>query len=208
MLDMAEGTAETAGVTLESVLLQARDVGAALVDEASERDADLLVLGLATGRKFGGDFAIGPDDPVRPEERALRSLGRARADARRSNAVKTVIVGCGRVGAVLPTSFDRARPRGDHHRHSRPRPSTACPDSFGGDAVRGDGTDEDTLRRAGAERRRPLHGDDRGRQPQRHGRPAGGRGARRRAGDRQDQRPAAGRGLRRARASRRSAGRT
>ena len=33
----------------------------------------------------------------------------------------------------------------------RPRPSTGCPAPIRGTAVRGDGTDEDTLRRAGAE---------------------------------------------------------
>ena len=33
---------------------------------------------------------------------------------------------------------------------SRP-PSTACPPTFGGQAIRGDGTDEDVLRRAGAD---------------------------------------------------------
>jgi len=58
ILDLAEGAAESAGVPLESVLLQARNVGAALVDEALERDADLLVVGLAYRTKFGGDFAI------------------------------------------------------------------------------------------------------------------------------------------------------
>jgi nucleotide-binding universal stress UspA family protein len=63
VLDLAEGTAEEAGVKLESVLLQARDVGAALVDEALERDADLLVVGLAYRTKFGGDFAIGRTIP-------------------------------------------------------------------------------------------------------------------------------------------------
>ncbi len=63
VLDMAEGTAEAAGVKLESVLLQARDVGAALVDEAVERDADVLVVGLAYRTKFGGDFAIGRTIP-------------------------------------------------------------------------------------------------------------------------------------------------
>ena len=63
VLDMAEGTAEAAGVKLESVLLQARDVGAALVDEALERDADVLVVGLAYRTKFGGDFAIGRTIP-------------------------------------------------------------------------------------------------------------------------------------------------
>ena len=63
VLDLAEATAEDAGVQLESVLLQARDVGAALVDEAVERDADLLVVGLAYRTKFGGDFAIGRTIP-------------------------------------------------------------------------------------------------------------------------------------------------
>lgn len=63
ILDLAEGTAEAAGVDLESVLLQARDVGAALVDEAIEREADLLVVGLAYRTKFGGDFAMGQTIP-------------------------------------------------------------------------------------------------------------------------------------------------
>ena len=40
---MAEAQAEAPGIRLEAVLVQARDVGAALVDEAVERDADLLV---------------------------------------------------------------------------------------------------------------------------------------------------------------------
>jgi nucleotide-binding universal stress UspA family protein len=63
VLDLAEATAEGVGVKLESVLLQARDVGAALVDEAVEREADLLVVGLAYRTKFGGDFAIGRTIP-------------------------------------------------------------------------------------------------------------------------------------------------
>ena len=63
VLDVAEATAEAAGVTIESVLLQARDVGAALVDEAVEREADLLVVGLAYRTKFGGDFAVGRTIP-------------------------------------------------------------------------------------------------------------------------------------------------
>jgi nucleotide-binding universal stress UspA family protein len=63
VLDMAEEQADHAGVKLESVLLQARDVGAALVDEAVEREADLLVLGLPYRKRFGGDFAIGRTVP-------------------------------------------------------------------------------------------------------------------------------------------------
>jgi nucleotide-binding universal stress UspA family protein len=63
VLDIVEGTAEHEHVRLETVLLQARDVGAAIVDEASERGADLLVLGLPYKKRFGGDFAIGRTVP-------------------------------------------------------------------------------------------------------------------------------------------------
>ncbi len=63
VLDLAEGHAEHLHATVEAVLVQARDVGAALVDEAVERDADLLVLGLPYRKRFGGDFAIGRTVP-------------------------------------------------------------------------------------------------------------------------------------------------
>lgn len=59
VLDTAEAMAEQAHVNIESVLVQARDVGAAIVDEAAARNADLLILGLAYRTKFGGEFAIG-----------------------------------------------------------------------------------------------------------------------------------------------------
>jgi trk system potassium uptake protein TrkA len=64
--------------------------------------------------------------------------------------MRTVIVGCGRVGAMLAVMLDD----GGHH-VSILDISTAAfdrlPSSFKGNASRGDGTDEDTLRRAGAE---------------------------------------------------------
>jgi nucleotide-binding universal stress UspA family protein len=63
VLDSAETVAEESKVRLEPVLLQARDVGAALVDEAVERDADLLVLGVPFRTRFGGEFAIGRTIP-------------------------------------------------------------------------------------------------------------------------------------------------
>lgn len=63
VLDMAEGAAEHFRYRIEPVLLQARDVGAALVDEASERGADLLMLSLPYRKRFGGDFAIGRTIP-------------------------------------------------------------------------------------------------------------------------------------------------
>ena len=64
--------------------------------------------------------------------------------------MKTVIVGCGRVGSVLADSFDRAG-----HQvivlDIETKAFDRLPSTFRGNAVRGDGTDEDTLRRAGAE---------------------------------------------------------
>ena len=64
--------------------------------------------------------------------------------------MKTVIVGCGRVGSVLADAFDRA----GNQVIILDLQTTAfdrLPSTFRGAAVRGDGTDEDTLRRAGAE---------------------------------------------------------
>ncbi len=64
--------------------------------------------------------------------------------------MKTVIVGCGRVGAVVAEAFDRA----GHEVVIIDRSTTAfdkLDGSFRGTAIRGDGTDEDVLRRAGAE---------------------------------------------------------
>jgi nucleotide-binding universal stress UspA family protein len=63
VLDAAEEIAEESKVTLEPVLLQARDVGAAIVDETVERGADLLVVGLPYRKRFGGEFAIGRTIP-------------------------------------------------------------------------------------------------------------------------------------------------
>jgi nucleotide-binding universal stress UspA family protein len=63
VLDRAESVAEDNKARLTPVLLQARDVGAALVDEASERNADLLVVGMPYRKRFGGEFAIGRTIP-------------------------------------------------------------------------------------------------------------------------------------------------
>ena len=64
--------------------------------------------------------------------------------------MKAIIVGCGRVGASLAETLDAAG-----HQvvilDVSTRAFDRLPSSFGGDAIRGDGTDEDTLRRAGAE---------------------------------------------------------
>ena len=63
VLDIAESIAEDYKMKLEPVLLQARDVAAAIVDETIERDADLLVVGLPYRKRFGGEFAIGRTIP-------------------------------------------------------------------------------------------------------------------------------------------------
>jgi trk system potassium uptake protein TrkA len=64
--------------------------------------------------------------------------------------VKIVIVGCGRVGAELATGFDAT----GHDVVILDLSTQAfdrLPSSFAGSAVRGDGTDEDILRRAGTQ---------------------------------------------------------
>lgn len=64
--------------------------------------------------------------------------------------MKIVIVGCGRVGAALAEAYDAAG-------HAvvvldvSTRAFDRLPGEFRGSAIRGDGTDEDTLLRAGAE---------------------------------------------------------
>lgn len=63
VLDIAEANAERVGLRLEPVLLKARNVGAAIVDEAAAQEADLLVLGLPFRKRFGGDFVIGTTVP-------------------------------------------------------------------------------------------------------------------------------------------------
>ena len=64
--------------------------------------------------------------------------------------MKIVIVGCGRVGAALAESYDRA----GHEviiLDTKTDAFDRLASSFGGRAIRGDGTDKDVLRRAGAE---------------------------------------------------------
>lgn len=63
--------------------------------------------------------------------------------------MKIVIVGCGRVGASAADHYDRA----GHTVIIVDNVTSAfdrLPSTFGGDAIRGDGTDEDVLRKAGA----------------------------------------------------------
>lgn len=64
--------------------------------------------------------------------------------------MNAVIVGCGRVGAGLADQLDRAGWT-VLILDTRAGAFDRLPSSFGGTALRGDGTDEDVLRRAGAE---------------------------------------------------------
>src|SRR5664279_1881939 len=64
--------------------------------------------------------------------------------------MKVVIVGCGRVGSTLAENLDA-----EGHEviilDIRTSAFDRLPEAFKGSAVRGDGTDEEVLRRAGAE---------------------------------------------------------
>jgi len=64
--------------------------------------------------------------------------------------MRVIIIGCGRVGARVAAELDA---RGEHVTiiDINPRAFTRLPASFGGESVRGNGTDEDIMRSAGAE---------------------------------------------------------
>lgn len=58
VLDRAEQCAEECDYPLSTDLLQARAVGPALVNEASERGADLIIIGINYKMRFG-EFSLG-----------------------------------------------------------------------------------------------------------------------------------------------------
>jgi len=58
VLDHLESIAEEDGIEIETDLLQAREVGPAIVDEAVELGADLILMGVTYKRRFG-QFTIG-----------------------------------------------------------------------------------------------------------------------------------------------------
>jgi trk system potassium uptake protein TrkA len=64
--------------------------------------------------------------------------------------MRVIIVGCGRVGALTATQLDQ---RGEQVTviDQNPRAFNRLPTSFSGNTVRGNGTDEDVMRSAGAE---------------------------------------------------------
>jgi nucleotide-binding universal stress UspA family protein len=53
VLSAAEESARKADFSISTELLQAREVGPAIVDEAVERDVDLIVMGTGYKRRFG-----------------------------------------------------------------------------------------------------------------------------------------------------------
>ena len=64
--------------------------------------------------------------------------------------MRVIIVGCGRVGARVAAELDQ---RGEHVTviDTNPRAFNRLPQGFKGESVRGNGTDEDVMRSAGAE---------------------------------------------------------
>jgi len=58
VLDRIQSVAEEAGFEIETDVLQAREVGPAIVDEAVERGVTLIVMGITYKRQFG-QFSLG-----------------------------------------------------------------------------------------------------------------------------------------------------
>ena len=58
ILDHIESSAEEQDYEVETDLLQAREAGPAIVDEAVERAVDLILMGVTYGRRFG-QFSLG-----------------------------------------------------------------------------------------------------------------------------------------------------
>ncbi len=58
ILNHIEGIAEEQGCKIETDLLQAREAGPAIVDEAIEREVDLILIGVTYKRRFG-EFSLG-----------------------------------------------------------------------------------------------------------------------------------------------------
>jgi len=73
VLTHAEDIASEQDCDVETDLLQAREVGPAIVDEAMERDIDLIVLGMPYKRAFGM-FSLGTTVPYVLREAPCRVL--------------------------------------------------------------------------------------------------------------------------------------
>ena len=62
VLDTAERIAEDQDYNVDTDLLQAREIGPAIVDEAIERGVDLIMMGVSYLKKFG-EFSLGETVP-------------------------------------------------------------------------------------------------------------------------------------------------
>ena len=58
MLDRVVNTAEEQGYEIDTNILQAREAGPAIIDEAAERDVDLILMGIKHKTRFG-QFSLG-----------------------------------------------------------------------------------------------------------------------------------------------------
>ena len=58
ILDHIEAVAEEQDYEIETDVLQAREAGPAIIDEAVERDVDLILMGIEYKRRFG-QFSLG-----------------------------------------------------------------------------------------------------------------------------------------------------
>jgi nucleotide-binding universal stress UspA family protein len=73
LLTRAEEIASERGYEIETDLIQAREVGPAIVDEAMEKDADLILMGVTYKKRFG-TFSLGRVIPYVLEEAPCRVL--------------------------------------------------------------------------------------------------------------------------------------
>jgi len=73
VLTRAEDIASDRDYEVETDLIQAREVGPAIVDEAMERDADLILMGVTYKKRFG-TFSLGRVIPYVLEEAPCRVL--------------------------------------------------------------------------------------------------------------------------------------
>ena len=73
ILDHTESVAEEEEYQLETELLQAREPGPTIVDEAAEREADLILMGIEYKKRFG-QFNLGSVAPYVLENAPCRVI--------------------------------------------------------------------------------------------------------------------------------------
>jgi nucleotide-binding universal stress UspA family protein len=73
ILDHAESVAEEEEYELETDLLQAREAGPTIIDEAVEREADLILMGVEYKGRFG-QFSLGSVAPYVLENAPCRVI--------------------------------------------------------------------------------------------------------------------------------------